>query len=54
MYPTPRLFVRQGDMTMKNKLKIFLFIAAIIAMCTAMVCFVLRHGETDDDNPMFI
>ncbi len=39
---------------MKNKIKIFLFIAAIIAMCTAIVCFVFNHSGIEDDNPMFI
>ncbi len=39
---------------MKNKIKIFLFISAIIAMCTAMVCFIVNHGDVEDDNPMFI
>lgn len=40
---------------MKNKIKIFLFIAAIITMCTAMVCFVLNAtNKIEDENPMFI
>ena len=39
---------------MKNKLKIFLMIAGIIAMCTAMVCFILHSSETEEENPMFI
>ena len=39
---------------MRNKIKIFLMIAAIIAMCTTMVCFILSTNETEDENPMFI
>lgn len=38
---------------MKSKLKVFLLIAGVIAMCTALVCFILRSSEADDD-PMFI
>ena len=39
---------------MKNKIKVFLLVAGVIAMCTAVICFILHHSETEDDNPMFI
>ncbi|MGN1098480.1 MAG: hypothetical protein ACI4SS_06260 [Clostridia bacterium] len=40
---------------MKNKFKIFLLVAGVIAVCTAVVCFIVRHGEENtEENPMFI
>ena len=39
---------------MKNKIKVFLLVAGVIAMCTAVVCYILHRDETYDENPMFI
>lgn len=38
---------------MKNKLKVFFLIAGVIAMCSALVCFIFHTNEEDDD-PIFI
>ncbi len=39
---------------MKNKIKLFLLIAAIISMCTAMVLYVMKHSPVEEESPMFI
>ncbi len=39
---------------MKNKIKLFLLVAAIISMCTAMVFYVLKHNPVEEESPMFI
>lgn len=48
------IFNKERMIFMKNKVKIFLLAAGVISLCTALVCLILRRGEEEDENPMFI
>lgn len=40
---------------MKNKLKIFMLVAGVIAVSAAIVCFIVNNaGDKSDEDPMFI
>ncbi len=42
------------EVSMKNKIKVFLLISGVIAVCSAIVCYILRRSENEEENPMFI